>query len=90
MVPLKIGHFYIKKLHEKWCPPFLSFSRIGCLRVNAINFLIYGGINTDIMRKTLFWWNGILIVVKWVFLVEKAKKLDLNTPIMVEFLFEKN
>ena len=60
MVPLKIGHFYIKKLHEKWCPPFLSFSRIGCLRVNAINFLIYGGINTDIMRKTLFW-------VEWYF-----------------------
>ena len=30
------------------------------------------------------------MVVKWVFLVEKAKKLDLNTPIMVEFLFEKN
>ena len=49
-----------------------------------------GELILTLCEKHYFGWNDISIVVKWVFLVEKAKKLDLNTPIMVEFLFEKN
>ena len=42
-------------------------------------------------KKKYLGCNCILIVVKWVFLVEKALKFDLNPPIiLVEFLFEKN